>query len=170
MELHRRCLVAAFIFWFALPILAAAQKDESQLPTAAELELKACGPKEKEPNYYTETDKSQHPTGTPAADTVLIYIIRSTRLGMLVQTKLAVDGEWKGVNKAANYFFFTLPPGEHYFCSSGKAGGRRTLVITLEAGKTYYISQNPRNDLGVLDDAEGQKELAGARLNTWKVK
>jgi len=169
----RRYVVAAFIF-FTLPIIAVAQKDEPQEPIGKDLELKACGPKGEVPKYSVETDKSQHPTGTPAADKGLIYVVKPSRLAL--QFKLAADGEWKGVNRGYNYFFFMLPPGEHYFCSTD-GHTRRTVVLTVEAGKTYYLEQRVvpygigwSEDLVSVDDEEGQKALADCHLSTFKVK
>jgi hypothetical protein len=151
------------------------KEDETQTASYKERELRACGTKDKEVNYDAATDKAQHPTGTQATDAALVYVIRSTMYGNKVQTKLAVDGEWKGVNRGNNYFFFPLEPGEHYFCS--KAENRSILVLTVEAGKTYYLGQRiymgfmkARNDLLVLDEAKAQKELAKAHPSTWKVK
>lgn len=174
MALFRRNFAVAIIFLFALPILAAAQTD-SQPPSGKDLELKACGPESSEVKYVADTDKSQHPTGTPASDAALIYVIRSTMFGNKVQTKLAVDGEWKGVNRGNNYFFFSVKPGEHYFC--GRAENRSVLVLTVEPGKTYYLAQTihmgawkARTDLVVEDAANGEKELAKAHPSTWTVK
>lgn len=175
MSLFRRCVLTIFATLFLLPILAAAQTSEPEVPTGKDLELKACGPESQEVKYVADTDKSQHPTGTATADTALIYVIRTTMFGNKVQTKLAVDGEWKGVNRGNNYFFFTLKPGEHYFC--GRAENRTTLVLSVEAGKTYYLAQTihmgawkARTDLVVEDDANGEKELAKAHPSTWTVK
>jgi hypothetical protein len=140
-----------------------------------ERESRGCGPSGKEVNYSASTDKTKHPTGEQTSDKALIYILRSSALYPLVQTKLAVDGEWKGVNRGHNYFFFTVKPGLHYFCS--EAENRNVLVMTAEAGKTYYIEQGlryfpmkPRNQLAILEDAEGQSELAAAHPSKWKVK
>src|SRR6266852_5062574 len=83
--------------------------------TEQERELKACGPKENEVKYVTDTDKKRHPAGEQAADKSLIYILRPAMMGNKIQTKLAVDGEWKGANRGNNYFFFSLQPGQHYF-------------------------------------------------------
>lgn len=171
-----RKLNIALMLVLTLAAPAFCQKDnEDQTPSNKERELRACGTKDNEVNYVADTDKDQHPTGTQDADTALIYVIRSTKYGNKVQTKVAVDGEWKGVNRGNNYFFFKLPPGEHYFCS--KAENRSILVLTVEAGKTYYLGQSihmglmkARNDIVVLDDAEGQKELAKANPSTWEVK
>jgi hypothetical protein len=156
------------------PLLGQTDKDYGPV-SFQERELKACGPKDKEVKYAAGTDKMNHPAGEQTAGKALIYILRSGSWGAAVQTKLAVDGEWKGANRAHNYFFFTLQPGLHYFCS--QAENRSVLVLTAEAGKTYYIEQEihyfplkPRNDLAIIDDTEGQNELAGAHPSTWKVK
>lgn len=169
-----RCLVPVVSFLFTLPLIAAAQQSESPEPIGKDLELKACGPKDKMAKYSVETDKSQHPTGTPAADKGLIYVVKPSRLAL--QFKLAVDGEWKGVNRGYNYFFFMLPPGEHYFCSTD-GHTRRTVVLTVEAGKTYYLEQRVvsygigwSEDLVPVDNEEGQKDLADTHLSTFKIK
>jgi hypothetical protein len=158
----------------AAPIFCQTEKDPDT-PTSKERELKACGPKEKEVKYSVETDKKSHPTGEAAADKSLIYVMRPTMMGNKIQTKLAVDGEWKGVNRGNNYFFFTLQPGEHYFCS--QAENRSVLVLTVEAGKTYHLQQGirmgvmkARNELSVMDDAKGQQKLAGLHPSTWEAK
>ena len=97
------------------------------------LTAKACGAAEVDYNH--ETDKKQHPTPDPDSGQALIYVVRPTGLGGAIQSKLAVDGVWRGVNKGKNYFFFMLDPGEHYFCS--KAENRSVLAFTVDAGKTY---------------------------------
>lgn len=166
--------LVALASFAALPAFCQATKDEAPA-TSQERELKACGPKEKEVKYVADTDKKSHPVGDKPVDKALIYVLRSTMLGNKVQTKLAVDGEWKGVNRGNNYFLFSLTPGPHYFCS--QAENRSILVLTVEAGKTYFLEQSihmglmkARNDLGVLDDAEGQKKLDKAHPSTWEIK
>ncbi len=158
----------------ATPLLCQMERNDEPI-SYRERESKACGPSDKEVKYAAGTDKTKHPTGEQTPGKVLIYILRSSSYGPLVQTKLAVDGEWKGVNRGHNYFFFTLQPGLHFFCS--QAENRSVLVLTVEAGKTYYIQQEiryfpmkPRNQLAILDDAEGQNELAKTHPSTWTVK
>lgn len=172
----RRCLAAVCVFLFALPVIATAQKDEPQEPIGKDVELKACGPKDREVKYSNETDSNDHTLGTVTPDTALIYVVRSLRLPA-VQYKFAVDGEWKGMNKGVSYFFFTLPPGAHYFCSKGAQ--RRTLLLTVEAGKTYYLEQlikfygpfgGYHDDLVLLDDEPGKEAIADAHLSTFKAK
>lgn len=156
------------------PLLCQKENDE-EFVTFEQREMRACGPKEKEVNYSAETDKREHPTGEQRPGMALIYVLRSSAWGRAVQAKLAVDREWKGVNHGKNYFFFTVQPGLHYFCS--QAENRAVLVMTVEAGKTYYIEQEiryfpikPRNELAIIEDADGLKELAALHLSTWKVK
>src|SRR5207237_2193837 len=59
-----------------------------------QLELKACGPKEKEVMFKAGTDKNTHSTPGPPEGKAIIYVVRPTLLGNKVQTKLALDGDW----------------------------------------------------------------------------
>jgi len=161
-----------------LPIAAIAddkQKEDSEEATSKELEIKACGPHEKEVNYSSDTDKSKHPTPEQPSDKALIYVLRPSMMGNKIQTKLAVDGDWKGVNRGNNYFFITLDPGEHYFCSESE--NHSVMKLNVEAGKTYYVQQHirmgmmkARNKIEPMTDEEGKAKLASAHLSTWQVK
>jgi Protein of unknown function (DUF2846) len=157
-----------------LTLMADDQKGSGEL-SSKELELKACGPKDKEVDFSADTDKSQHPTPEQPADKALVYVLRPSMMGNKVQTKLAVDGEWKGANRGNNYFYFTLDPGEHYFCSV--AENHSLLTLKVEAGKTYYVQQHvemgvmkARNKIEPMSDEEGKSKLAGAHLSTSKIK
>jgi len=143
--------------------------------STADLELKACGPKDKEAKYDVDTDKKSHPTPDPEAGQALVYVLRPTMMGNKIQTTLAVDGEWKGVNRGNNYFFFNLAPGEHHVCS--KAENRSVFTLQVEAGKTYYLQQHiemglmkARNKIDAMSDEEGAKKLKDTNLSTWKSK
>jgi hypothetical protein len=133
-----------------------------------ELEDQACGTVEI--NFSARTDKDQHPTPDPPTDKAMVYIIRPTMIGMAIQTKLAVDGHWIGANRGDNYFYFTLDPGEHGFCS--EAENRSLLTAKLDAGKTYYFQQKmepgfmkARSKFVMLSDDEGKKGLAKCHLS-----
>ncbi len=148
-------------------------KTESEKATRKELELKACG--SKEIKYSARTDKKQHPVPEAPADKALVFVIRPTMWGNKIQTKLAVDGQWMGVNRGDNYFFFTLDPGEHYFCSDSE--NRSVVTLNVEAGKTYYLQQKikvgmwkARNKLAVLDEVEGKKGLSECHLSIFEEK
>ena len=101
--------------------------------------------------------------------------MRTTILGYKIHSKLAVDGKWMGVNRGATYFFFTLEPGEHYFCS--EAENQDYLALRVEAGKTYYLKQRvqpgvwkARTDLAVIDEEKAKKELADLNLSVFELK
>jgi hypothetical protein len=178
MKLHKPLWVIAlalFIWTSIAPASLFAQEkqkkeaaDEEEPKTPAdkaardELIKKACGPNV---GHSTSTDKKQHPTPTAPADKALIYVIRPTMMGNKIQTKLAVDGTWVGINRGNNYFFFTLDPGEHYFCST--AENKSVFAMKVEAGKTYFLQQKIRmgwmkasNKLEQISEEEGQKGLA----------
>lgn len=178
------CLLVLGLLVPSAAVLAAGpaqqkEQDEDEPKTEAdkakqkELEAKACGPENVK--HSARTDKKQHPTPEPPADKALIYVLRPTMSGNKVQTKLGVDGKWMGVNRGDNYFFFTLEPGEHYFCSL--AENRSVMALKVEAGKTYYLQQKirfgwmkARNQLVLLDEAEGKAGLAKCHLALFEEK
>jgi Protein of unknown function (DUF2846) len=176
------CFLVAAIFVASAPPIAVGaqdkQKGDSSELTVKEMEQKACGPRDKEVRFSVGADKSKHPTPAPSADKAMIYVIRPAWVGMLMQTKLAVDGDWKGANRANNYFFFTLDPGEHYFCS--EAYGSSVLKLKVEASKTYYVQQHVEihpiyashgyNHITVMTEDEGKAKLAAANLSTSRIK
>ena len=157
------------LFLFSLVIFTAqtfAQDEKAE-------KLKACGTKEV--NYKASTDKKQHPTPEAPADKAMIYVLRPTMFGNKIQSKLAVDGEWKGVNRGNNYFFFTVDPGERYFCS--KSENQDYLKLNVEAGKTYYLQQKveigfmkARTNLVAMTEEKGKEKLKDANLSTFEVK
>lgn len=178
MKWFQTCVIAVTVLAFVLPIAALAddkQKDDSEENTSKELELKACGPREKEVKYSVDTDKSKHPTPDQPADKALVYVLRPSMMGNKVQTKLAVDGDWKGVNRGNNYFFFTLDPGEHYVCSA--AENHSVMTLKVEAGKTYYVQQHvrmglmkARTEVDSMTEEEGKAKLTKLNLSTWQAK
>lgn len=176
-----RSSIAVLLLACAMAEPAFCQKEQgTESDSAQARELKACGPKGKKVNYIASTNKNTHLTGEPAADKALIYVLRSRYTGIAssgmngVPTELTVEGEWKGINDGGGYFFFMLEPGVHYFCSESK--NRSVLVLTVEAGKTYYLEPivhgggRKLNYLTVLGDEEGKTALAKVYPSTWRVK
>jgi hypothetical protein len=167
---------------------------EADQAKEGEIEAKACGPREHK--FSVHTDKNQHPTPEPPSDKALVYVIRPSMIGSKIQTKLGVDGQWVGANRGNNYFFLTLEPGEHYFCSQRERNrwqptpwwadlkgvasidpDRSAVPLKVEPGKTYYLQQKmgggvirARTSLAVLDEAEGKKGLAKCHLSLWEEK
>src|SRR5262245_51521672 len=103
------------------------------------------------------------------ADKALVHVVRPDGDGGFIQTKLAVDGKWMGVNVGGTYFTISLEPGEHLLCS--EAGNRALMDITVKAGQTYYVEQRPvknlfgkmKNSLRLLNDKEGLRALVACR-------
>lgn len=138
-----------------------------------EIERKAC-PKV-DVKFSADTDKKQHPTPEAPPDKALVYVLRPTRYGGKIQSKLAIDGQWVGLNRGKNYFFVTLDPGEHYFCS--KAENRSTMALKVQAGKTYYVEQKirmgimkARNKLAMMTEEQGKAKLPKCHPSSWKEK
>ncbi len=70
-----------------------------------------------------------------------------------------------------NYFYFTLEPGPHYFCSQ-ESDTQSLLSLVVEAGKTYYLQQNMAMsaELQLLDEEEGKQGLAKCKLSVFEEK
>lgn len=105
----------------------------------------------------------------------MIYVLRPTIIGYKINSKLAVDGEWMGVNRGRTYFYFPVEAGEHFFCS--EAENQDYLALTVEAGKTYFLQQKveagiwkARTNLVVMTEEEGKKKLADVHLSVFEKK
>src|SRR5262249_55007293 len=148
-------------------------KDEALTDTEKQIEAKAC-PAENTA-LDAKTDKSSHPTPEAPADKAMVYVVRPTMMGNKIQTKLAVDGRWVGVNRGNNYFYFTLDPGMHYFCSQPE--NHSVLALKVEAGKTYYLQQKitmgllkARTKLVELEPDKGKEDVAKTHPSSFDTK
>lgn len=155
---------------------AASRSGPITSPIWPPLRIKACGTDKVD--YDAETKKDQHAaTDGPEApaDKALIYVMRTTIIGYKIHSKLAVDGKWMGTNRGKTYFFFTLDPGEHNFCSESE--NQDAITMFVEPGKTYYLQQQvkagiwkARTKLAVLNEAKGKEELKDLNLSVFLVK
>lgn len=148
---------------------ASPQQARDSKETKKKLEDLACGPADV--HHSVRTVKDAQPLPVQPSDKALIYVIRPTHIGMLVQTKLSVDKKWVGVNRVNNYFYLMLDPGPHYFCST-EGEYHSLLSLVVEAGKTYYLQQKmvTTADLQLLDEQEGKKGLAKCKLSVFEEK
>lgn len=108
--------------------------------------------------------------GAPA-DKAIVYVVRPGSAAARIQTRLSVNGAWVGGNYANNYFFLTLDPGEHYFCS--EAQDRSTVALTVQPGRIYYLRQavttgmmKSKSSLDILADEDGRAAVANANLSS----
>lgn len=171
--------ILTFILAFTILQGPAAQEPATQPPPAQQpaaqkpAEESACGPSSEK--LKNETDKSSHPEPPVPPDKALVYVVRPTMLGNKVQTKFAVDGQWVGVNRGNNYFFLTLAPGSHRFCSQAENSDSASLV--LEAGKVYFFQQHvemgilkARTSLERIDEQRGREALKKCHLSVTEKK
>jgi hypothetical protein len=152
-------------------LLAAASPQEARdsKETKKRLEDLACGPADV--HHSVRTVKDPQPLPVQPSDLALVYVIRPTHIGMLVQTKLSVDRKCVGVNRVNNYFYVMLDPGPHYLCST-EGENHSLLSLVVEAGKTYYLQKKmvTTADLQLLDEQEGKKGLAKCKLSAFEEK
>jgi hypothetical protein len=164
--LNVKLLIFFLLFFCISLVLAFGQNSDEE-------KLKACGTKKV--NYKASTEKKQRSMPDAPVDKALIYVLRTTILGMKIHSKLAVDGEWKGVNRGKTYFFFTVEPGERYFCSESE--NQDYLKLNVEAGKTYFLKQEvkfgtwkARTKLVQMTEEEGRESLKKLNLSVFEEK
>ncbi len=169
-----RGATAILFFFSVLALPAFGQTQQDGFPgTWQARELKACGAPDKQVSYTILAASTAHPSGAQVAGKALVYIFRPHHALASMQSKVAVDGDWKGVNLSGTYFFLTVDPGLHYFCSDAKT--RSLLIFTVEPGKTYYIEQqvvfkphSPVHNLFLISEADARPMLALTTQSAWK--
>ena len=105
---------------------------------------------------------------TPPEGKALVYIVRPSFLGKLIQFKTFCGEELIGYTVGKTYLHTFLDPGTHKIIT--KAENKRELEITVEAGKTYYIKQKvgfglikARVKLMLLNENEGEYALSKSK-------
>jgi hypothetical protein len=151
---------------------AGQEKQRSADETRKRLEQLSCGPSGVHFSHHTEKGPQALPEQPP--DKGLIYVIRTKSLeGAAIQAKMATDGKWVGVNRGANYFYFEVDPGPHYFCVKAGFDAPGLLSLVVEKGKTYYLRQNLTRggtELDLLDEAKGKEYVAKYYRSVFEVK
>ena len=77
--------------------------------------------------------------GEATSDKALVYILRPAFLPYLTYTWTFVGDQFIGVTDAKNYTYALVSPGAHTLWSTSDHWG--AMMLTVEAGKTYYIQQ-----------------------------
>lgn len=140
-----------------------------------------CGPNEIQ--FDVKTDKKQHPKGELAPGKALVYIF-DNRGGVCIgciPARVGVDGTWIGANLKASYFFFSIAPGTHNLCSSGKGPFARVTNASLmattfmaEAGQIYYFAIDIHGDSGwkfrEIAPAQGELQIGKLPFSTFTQK
>jgi len=106
----------------------------------------------------------------PIDGKAIVYLLRPSGFGTLVKMNLECDSVHIGSTKAFKYVYSILEPGTHTFLS--KAENKKSLTITLESGKIYYIKQEVKmgvffaeTGLKLLDEGDGKKGLGKCSLS-----
>lgn len=106
----------------------------------------------------------------PPEGKALVYLIRPSIIGSAIVMKVECNQVYIGSTGAKRYLYVILDPGEYEFVS--KAENLSRLIISVEAGKTYYIHQKvligalyARSRLVQLDDIAGRKKLNKCALS-----
>jgi hypothetical protein len=162
--MRQRLVMAAIVVWTAIgparPIYGQGKESETDRVQ------RGCGPADIDHGVRISAIGRVEQA---VPDKAVVHVVRPESFGSFIQTKLAVDGKWMGVNVGGTYFTISLEPGAHLLCS--EAGNRALMDITVEAGKTYYIEQRPvrnfvgkmKNSLRLLNDKDGLRALVACR-------
>jgi hypothetical protein len=116
------------------------------------------------------TDKKQHPAPEAPPGKAVIYFVRTQWFAQKIQSKVAIDGQWIGANRAHNYFFHVVDPGNHFIVS--RADNTETLELDCRAGATYFVEQRvewghkkARNRIGILGEEDGRRAVQKCHLS-----
>jgi hypothetical protein len=154
----RSFVLVGVLVWLGAPRVMAAQEPVS------------CGPKEDKHEIIKH--KGSHPVPLPAAGRSMIVLVVGGSFMKSYQQKLAVNGQWHAVVNESQYSFFEVDPGVLRLCWGVRSGTRddNFLLLTAQAGETYYIRGTPLKGITELDPAEGKKLLRNKTYVTFEVR
>jgi hypothetical protein len=112
----------------------------AQYPEATKIEKETL--KDLESKHDLNIDKKTHPMPEAMADKALVVVVcPQVPQGGTTQMKIHVGDKVELVNRSGTYGFFYLEPGDYQIAS--QAGNAVALQMKLEAGKEYYLLQEP---------------------------
>ncbi len=107
---------------------------------------------------------------TPIEGKAIVYILRPTSFGAIVEMGIDCDGAHIGSTHAQKYVYTILDPGKHNFTS--KAENNYSFYVDLEPGKIYYIKQEVKmgfvmaeTKLAIVSEEDGKKYLNKCKLS-----
>jgi len=105
----------------------------------------------------------------PPADKAVIYVMRPTTMGGLINFRLEVDGKPIGKTKGKQYLYAFVDPGTRTISSI--AENTSELPIKIDAGERYFFEQEvkmgiikARNELVRLDEVDAKIKLQKRKL------
>jgi hypothetical protein len=129
-----------------------------------------CGPEDEKNEIIKPKDSAAVPAPSPGK--AMVVVMYKGVVGKSYQVKLSVDGMWRAVLKKNQFSFFEIDPGVRRMCWGGRVPKRddNFLLLTAQAGQTYYILGTLREGITELDPIEGQKFTAKYDYVTFKVR
>ena len=124
---------------------------------AAGQEPVQCGPEDEKNEIVKPKQKQAVPAPSPGK--AMVVVMYKGIMGKSYQVKLSVDGKWRAVLKKKQFAFFEIDPGVRRLCWGGRVSKRddNFMLLTAQAGQTYYILGTFREGITEIDPAEGQK-------------
>lgn len=126
--------------------------------------LLSCGSSKKAAENAHKVQLVNMPT-----DKAVVYFIRPSMLGQLINTKVEIDGTLIGKNKGKQYLYATVEPGQHTLASI--AENTSEIPIVLEAGQYYFFEQEikmgvlkARNELVRIEETDARIKLQKCKL------
>jgi len=99
-------------------------------------------------------------------DSATIYVIRPSFIGTAIKAGIYQGGQRIGKLGPKNFLHWAVPAGQEIEIIS-KTENRARVMLTPEAGKTYYFQQNlgmglfiGRSRLKVMDKAKAEKKIS----------
>jgi hypothetical protein len=107
---------------------------------------------------------AEAPTLAPGPNDAVVYFVRPGMMGLVINFWAFVDEKPVGMTKGDTHVVATVPAGEHVLWS--RSGNVSSLKVNLEAGKTYYVKQEPkvgglraRVNIELIDEAAGREAV-----------
>ena len=124
---------------------------------AAGQEPVQCGPEDEKNEIVKPKNKQTVPAPSPGK--AMVVVMYKGIMGKSYQVKLSVDGQWRAVLKKNQFSFFEIDPGVRRLCWGGRVAKRddNYLLLTAQAGRTYYILGTFRDGITELDSKDAQK-------------
>jgi hypothetical protein len=115
-----------------------------------------CGPEDEKNEIVKPKKKEAVPAPSPGK--AMVVVMYKGILGKSYQVKLSVDGRWRAVLKKNQFSFFEIDPGVRRMCWGGRVAKRddNFLLLTAQAGQTYYILGTFREGITEVDPAEAR--------------
>ena len=106
----------------------------------------------------------------PIPDKAIVYVMRTSLLGMAIPLKLDCDSFEVGWIHSKTYLYTIIDPGEHIFKATSE--NEFILKVNLEPGKIYYFDQEAkmgimyaRTKIKIINEEDGKKNLLKCSLS-----